>query len=126
MGIENHWAIPGEADSESGRAVEQEAMQSGTADADAAATGKVGGDAGLVGGESDAGEFRAVMRFEMDAELDKGAVGFRHQAFAAGFVDGRAESVGDEDVGAALAQGDGSGQAGGSSADDEYVTGRVT
>jgi len=101
-------------------------VEGGAADSYAWAGGEVGGDAGLVGGEGDAFEFGSVAGFDLDAELGEGEAGVGHEAFAAGFVDGGTEGVGDEDVGAAPAEGDGGGEARGSCSGDEYVTVVVT
>jgi hypothetical protein len=106
---ENDWGVPGEADAQLFGAVEEEAVESGAADADASADWEVGGDAGLAGGEEDAGEFGSVVGLEMDTELSEGAAGVGHESFAAGLVDGRAAGVSEEDVGAAEAEGDGCG-----------------
>jgi hypothetical protein len=121
-GFDHQGSIPGEADAEVLSAVEEVGMERGATDAYAGAVGEVGGDAGLVGGEKDAGEFGTVVRVKLDAKLDEGVTGVGHEAFAARFVDGRASSVGEEDVGAALAKGDGSGKARGAGSGDEYVT----
>lgn len=106
---ENDWGVPGEADTQFFGAVQEEAMEGGAADADAAAGWEFSGDAGLGGGEEDAGEFGSAVGLEMDAELGEGVAGVGHEAFAAGFVDGRAAGVGEEDVGTAEAEGDGCG-----------------
>jgi hypothetical protein len=63
---------------------------------------------------------------EVDAEFGEGVTRVGHNSFAAGFVDGRAEGVGEEDVCSSLAEGDGCGEAGGACSDDEYVTAVVT
>jgi hypothetical protein len=76
----------------------------------------------LIGGKGDAGEFGAVMRVEVDAKLGEGVTRVGHDAFAAGFVDGRAEGIGEEDVGSSLAECDGCGEACGACSGDEYVT----
>jgi hypothetical protein len=80
----------------------------------------------LVGGEGDAFEFGSVAGLDLDAELGEGLAGVGHEAFAAGFVDGGTEGVGEEDVGAALAEGDGGGQACGACSGDAHVTVVVT
>jgi hypothetical protein len=49
------------------------------------------------------------MGVDLDAELGECVAGVGHEAFAAGFVDGGVQGVGEEDVCAALAEGDGGG-----------------
>jgi len=118
--------VPGEADAQFFGAVEKEGVEGGAADADAGAIGEVSGDAGLIGGEGDAGEFGTAAGVDLDAELGESGAGVGHESFAAGFVDGRAAGVGEEDVGSALAEGDGGGEARGSGSGDEDVTVIVT
>ena len=122
VGFEDQGSVPGEADAEFLSAVEEEGVEGGTADADAAGGGEIGGDARLIGGEGDAGEFGAAAGVDTDAEVGEGTAGGGHESFAAGFVDGRASGVGDQDVGSALAKGDGGGEAGGAGSGDEDVT----
>ena len=97
-------------------------MEGGAADADAGGGGEIGGDARLIGGEGDAGEFGAAAGVDVDAEVGEGVASGGHESFATGFVDGWAASVGEQDIGAALAEGDGSGEACGSGSGDEHVT----
>jgi hypothetical protein len=101
-------------------------VEGGAADANTAAAGEVGGDAGVMGGKGDAGELGAVARLEADAELGEGGAGIGHEAFAARLVDGGLEGVGEENVGAALAQSDSGGEARRTGTDDAYVTVVVT
>jgi hypothetical protein len=124
--LEDDGGVPGEADAQFFGAVEKEGVEGGAADADAGAIGEVSGDAGLIGGEGDAGEFGTAAGVDLDAELGESGAGVRHESFAAGFVDGRAAGVGEEDVGSALAEGDGGGEARGSGSGDEDVTVIVT
>jgi hypothetical protein len=123
---ENDWGVPGEADAQFFGAVEEEAVESGAANTDAPAGWEFSGDGRLARGEEDAGEFGTVVGLEMDTELSEGLAGVGHEAFAAGFVDGRAAGVSKKDVGSALAQGDGGGEACGSCSGDAYVTDVVT
>jgi hypothetical protein len=124
--LEDDGGVPGEADAQFFGTVEKEGVEGGAADADAGAIGEVSGDAGLIGGEENAGEGRAAAGIDLDAELGEGMAGIGHESFAAGFVDGRAAGVGEEDVGSALADGDGCGEARGAGSGDEDVTVRVT
>ena len=103
-------------------------MEDGTAHSKAGGGGEFGlGDdraAGAIGGEeADAGEGSAGGGFEIDAEVSEGGDGVGHEAFAAGFVDGRGHAVGDFDGEAQLSGGDGAGEAGGTTAGDEDVGG---
>ncbi len=123
---EDDRGVPGEADAEFCGSVEEETMENRTADSDARSRREVCGDARLVGSKGDAGEFDAVLGLEVDAQGDEASACFGHEAFAAGLVDGRAESIGEEDVGAALADGDGGGEPGGACSGDEYVAVAVT
>ena len=123
---EDDRGVPGEADTEFGGALEEEAVESGAADSDARSSREVCGDGCLAGGEGDAGEFCSVMGLELDAEVGEGSADLGHEAFAAGFVDGRAEGVDEEDVGSALAEGYSGGEACGAGSGDEYVTAAVT
>jgi hypothetical protein len=70
-------------------------------------------------GEVDAGEFSAAGEF--DAKAGEFAAGVGHEAFAAGLVDGRDKGFDDEDIESLLANGDGGGEAGWASADDQGV-----
>jgi hypothetical protein len=101
-------------------------VEGGAADADACSGREVGGDAASIGGEGDAGKFGAMAGVEVDAEFGEGVTRVGHNSFAAGFVDGRAEGVGEEDVGSSLAERDGCGKACGTGSGDEYVTDVVT
>ena len=67
--------------------------------------------------EGDTGK-RLSMRIRKDAKSREGATGIRHEAFAAGFVDGGLARVGKKDVSAAEAERDGGGESGGSGTDD--------
>ena len=64
-----------------------------------------------------------MVEAEVDAEVGEGGYGVGHEAFAAGFVDGRAHAVGDFYGEAVLGGGDGAGEAGWASAGDEDVGG---
>jgi len=60
---------------------------------------------------------------ERDAKRARGGNAIRHDALAAGLVDGRLRTIGHGDVEAAVARGDGRGQAGRAAADDEDIGG---
>jgi len=86
--VEDDGGVPGEADAQFFGAVEKEGVEGGAADADAGAIGEVSGDAGLIGGEGDAGEFGTAAGVDLDAELGESGAGVGHESFAAGFVEG--------------------------------------
>ncbi len=123
--LENDGAAPREADPDFGGSFTEERVQGGAAKAEAGTGGEVGGDAGAIRGEGDAGEGDAFA-FNRNAEGSEGNERVGEKAFAAGLVDGGADGVREEDVGAAQAEGDGGGEARGSSAGDENVTVVVT
>ena len=121
---EENRGVEGEADAEGGGAVAEELMEVGAAQA----------EAGEVGSWRRRGHWRRRRRFRRrgafgiggDAEGGEGAARFGHESFAAGLVDGGMASVGEEDVSAAEAEGDGGGESGRSGTGDEYVTVVVT
>jgi hypothetical protein len=56
-----------------------------------------------------------------NSQLREGGATIWHQALAAGFVDGRARAVSDDNIETALTRGDGSGQSCGASANYENI-----
>jgi hypothetical protein len=123
--VKDDRGVEGKADAERGGAVAEELVESGATEASAVDGGEVGGDTAVGVGESDACEGEAVGVGE-DAEGGEGAARFGHESLAAGFVDRGTASVGEEDVGAAKAEGDGGGESGRTCSGDEYVTVVVT
>jgi hypothetical protein len=124
-GSEDDGRPEGEADAESGGAFAKELVKGGASDSDAGEGGEIGADAGVGVGEGDAGEGQTV-RFVGDAEGGEGAARGGHEALAAGLVDGRLAGIGEQDVGAAQAKGNGGSEAGGPCTGDEHVTVVVT
>jgi hypothetical protein len=61
---------------------------------------------------------------ERDAEPGERFAGVRHEAFAAGLVDGSGARFDDGAIDSALTQGDGGSETGGATADDQDIRGR--
>jgi hypothetical protein len=118
--------LPTEADAEGGGAIEQELMELDAAHASTCGRGEgcLSADwgAGVIGAEeTDSAEGSAFCCGQVDSESGEGGYGVGHEAFAAGFVDGRRHAIGDFYGETLLGGGDGTGQAGGTSSGDEDV-----
>src|ERR1017187_678674 len=101
-------------------------MEVGAADADAGAAGKAGVDAMDRVREADAAEGIPVGWGERDAELGEGLARIRHEALAAGLVDGGRAGLDDGAIDSALAQRYGGSETGGATADDQDFRCRVS
>jgi hypothetical protein len=120
------YGLPVEMHAEGGGAIEEELMEEGSAQASTCGCGEgcLGADrgAGAIGvEETDSAEGGAFDGGEVDSEIGEGGYGVRHEALAAGFVDGGLHAVGDFYGETALCSSDGTGEAGGTSSGDEDV-----
>src|SRR5271170_6374648 len=95
-------------------------MELQTADADATAALKVSRCLATTGQESDTFEGRAAMCG--DAQRGQILPRIRHQALAAGLVDGWPKRVGDDNIHTFLPQCDGGRKAGGAATNNERIT----
>ena len=71
--------------------------------------------------ETDAAKRVAAGGMQIDAERARGGQAIGHDAFAASLIDGRHGAIGQRDIQAAAARGDGGGQTGRSAADHEDI-----
>ena len=119
--------FPVKADAEVCGAIEQELVEDGATDAAAGISREGGFSCGFFGEEADSvkgvGLEAAEIFIEIDADGGEGLEGVGHEAFAAGFVDGRAYGLDDIDLEAEAGGGDGSGEAGGACSYDGDVRG---
>ena len=114
---------PGQSNAGIDGVIHHQVVQSGAAQAEAVAIGETRFDAGLAVGETNAAEGMSTGGLQVDAERAGGGQAIGHDAFTAGLVDGRNGAIGESDVEAAAARGDGGGEPSRSAADDEQVGG---
>ena len=114
---------PQQANAERRGAIDHDFVQRGAAQAKAGTGAKfrLGGQA--AGAETDAAKRMACRLPDRDAQRARGGDAVRHDAFAAGLVDGRAAAIGHGDVETEPPGGDRGSQTGWTSADDADVGG---
>ncbi len=120
--------LPTEANAEFGGAIEQKLVEEFALHASAVAGRKSSlcgrGRGGIEKADAaDAGEALGVAGGggKADPEFAEGRQGVRHQALAAGFIDGRLHAVDDMNTKTLTGKSDGAGEAGGATARDEDV-----
>jgi len=106
-----------------GGALRHQFVQGGAADAESHALREGSFHRQIPVTKADAAKGPRAGLVERDAKRARGGNAIRHDALAAGLVDGRLRTIGHGDVEAAVARGDGRGQPRRAAADDEDIGG---
>src|SRR5271165_2575125 len=100
---------------------DEDGVQHYTAQADSLTRREISRNNRAVITKADATEGRSVAGVQFDAESGQLTARVRHDAFAAGFVDGRLKSIDEENIDSVLSQCNGGGETSRAAAHDQYI-----
>src|SRR5271166_1973678 len=100
---------------------DEDGVQHYTAQADSLPRREIGRDRRMVITKTNAAECSSVPGVQFDAEFGQLTAGVRHDAFAAGLVDGRLKSIDEENIDSVLSQCNGGGETSRAAAHDQYI-----